>query len=288
MPESRGTLDYPGPGAYSHTIDRHSGFFGDSPSYTLGMRKAMPVPVSASPGPIYSPQVMTAASGGPIGDAPAFTPGASQRFGAERPGTQKGGPGERVPTLTRIGSTVSLGGDAPKYGFGTENRDGAGGSTFQLRRVASAPPKRFLSRDLSRTIMAGVHSPGPKYMHQDGLGVVLVGKGHPNEPRYSMRPRLEREPSKSEMPVPGPGQYPCKHTLGPRSDYYPKMQPQFSFGTAERPPKKPIYLGKAYENGMIGPNTPGPGTYKHGYQNGVEPHKFKAAPTFSFGSDSRF
>lgn len=278
MPANTGPLDYPGPGTNHPTVDRNGGFFGDAPSYSLGMRKAVPAPVNASPGPSYLPKVVTAASGGPIGDAPAFSCGTSERFGAVKPGTLTGGPGETYPNLTRVGSSMSLGGDAPMYGFGTE-----------LRRASSAPPKRFISRDISRKMMAGVNSPGPVYHWPDGIGVVLVGKMAPNEPRYTMRPRLERKPSKREKPVPGPGAYVSKPTIGPGSEHHPNTEPQFSFGKEARPAKKPPYLGKAYEKAMGGArNTPGPGTYKHAWLNGAPVPQYKAAPSFSFGSDSRF
>ena len=114
-----GVPDIPGPGSYNHISDqRGGGFLGDAPSFTMGARKSVPRPDDASPGPLYSPRMLTSVATGPMGDAPEFSFGSSKRFPDS--GTGDPGPGQYMQSTTRIGG--SLLGDAPKYGFGTDER----------------------------------------------------------------------------------------------------------------------------------------------------------------------
>ena len=116
-------LDIPGPGSYDNATDqRASGYLGDAPCYSMGARKAVPKPDDASPGPVYSPRILTPGSTGPIGDAAQYSFGSSKRF---EPGTSKDpGPGQYEQSSTRVGG--SLIGDAAKYGFGTSSQRPAG------------------------------------------------------------------------------------------------------------------------------------------------------------------
>ena len=58
-------LDIPGPGSYDNATDQKaSGYLGDAPCYSMGARKAVPKPDDTSPGPVYSPRVLTPGSTG--------------------------------------------------------------------------------------------------------------------------------------------------------------------------------------------------------------------------------
>ena len=210
-------------------------------------------------------------------------------------GRNSPGPAVYSPTAAVGAQVSSEKPNVPKFGFGTELRRAASAPSLE----SLAPPKRFLTRDLSRKAMFGVHSPGPAmYARQDdGLGSVLVGKSTPNEPRYTMRPKLEymvvREYAE-QAAVPGPGAYPRKETIGPEGEsVYPNSAARVAFGKEARLGKKPLklYMGKAHEKSMKGLFTPGPGTYAEGTNaplNGKLMPQYKAAPAFSFGSDDRF
>ena len=109
-------LEIPGPGTYDSSTDQGGGgYLGDAPCYSMGARKSVPKPDDASPGPVYSPRVLTASATGPIGDAAQYSFGSSKRF--EAVGSFMPGPGQYESNSTRTGG--SLIGDAAKYGFGT-------------------------------------------------------------------------------------------------------------------------------------------------------------------------
>merc|ERR1719440_2399793 len=123
----------------------------------MGARKAVPKPDDASPGPVYSPRMITPTASGPIGDAPEFSFGSSKRF--EPGASSEPGPGQYDQISTRIGGSML--GDAPKYGFGTAQQ-----------RVESNSPRgnRFISKEHANKANYAVHSPGPlAYTRQDGL-----------------------------------------------------------------------------------------------------------------------
>jgi len=71
----------PGPGSYSPPTDQRGGnYLGDAPAYSMGARKAVPKADDSSPGPVYSPRLLTPHSQGPMGDAPLYSFGNSKRF----------------------------------------------------------------------------------------------------------------------------------------------------------------------------------------------------------------
>ena len=128
-------VNLPGPGSYSPPTDQRGGnYLGDAPSYSMGARKAVPKADAASPGPVYSPRLLTPMSHGPMGDAAQYSFGNSKRFMTALSGDP--GPGQYPQVSTRVGG--SLLGDAPKYGFGTS-----------LQREPNDPTKkgkRFISK----------------------------------------------------------------------------------------------------------------------------------------------
>jgi len=282
--------DLPGPGAYAPFSDNMGGgYLGDAPMYTMGARKDVVKPDDASPGPIYSPRLITPAASGPIGDAPEFSFGSSQRFEAGLSGAP--GPGQYDQISTRIGGSML--GDAPKFGFGTA-----------MQRVdnTAARGNRFISKEHANKANYAVHSPGPlAYTRQDGLGIVLAGTGDPNSPRYSMRPRLVgyqpsgTAASSAGVDQPGPGSYNASMAFGQQVHSARNSSASFSFGTSERHrpelrPKKTMYIGKDYERQNWGIHSPGPSRYDTkstiGHQ-AVTP-QYKASSAFAFGSEDRF
>jgi len=277
-------LDIPGPGSYEHATDqRASGFLGDAPCYSMGARKAVPKPDDASPGPVYSPRILTPASRGPVGDAAQYSFGSSKRF---EPGTSKEpGPGQYSQTSTRVGGTLI--GDAAKYGFGTSSQRPAG----DLSRG-----QRFISKEHAGKANYAVHSPGPLvYELKDNFGTVLSGTGAPNSARYTMRPRLEGyQPAGPGVDQPGPGKYNSSMAFGQQVQSARNSAASYGFGTSERHrpelhPKKTAYIGKDYERQNWGIHSPGPSKYdtKHSIGPTVAP-QYKASPSFSFGGENRF
>ena len=145
----------------------------------MGARKSVPKPDDASPGPVYSPRVITPGSTGPIGDAAQYSFGSSRRW--EAGSSSQPGPGQYAQVSTRIGG--SLMGDAAKYGFGTSSQrpsndlkrgqrcvadDGAqlmlpwyvwrGGAIPHLP-VSSF--RSFISKEHATKANYAAHSPGP-------------------------------------------------------------------------------------------------------------------------------
>ena len=282
--------ELPGPGTYQTMTDNQGGgFLGDAPSYSMGARKAVPKPDDASPGPVYSPRVITSGSVGPIGDAPEFSFGSSKRFGMGS--SAEPGPGKYDQISTRTGGSML--GDAPKYGFGTAQQ-----------RISGCSPRgnRFISKEHAIKSNFAAHSPGPlAYSLEGGLGVASTGSGAPNSPRYTMRPRLVGyQPSGTSatsagVDQPGPGTYNQAAAIGQQVNSSRTSAAAFSFGTSERHrpelrPKKTMYIGKDYERQNWGIHSPGPSMYSTKATIGataVVP-QYKASPAFSFGSEDRF
>lgn len=166
----------------------------------------------------------------------------------------------------------------------------------------SPPIRSFISKDHASKANHGSHSPGPLgYKVGDGLGVTLTGTGHPNSPRYTMRPRLAgyKPPGTvsatgSVSDQPGPGTYNAMSSIGTQSHSARGTAASFSFGTSERHrpethPKKTMYIGKDYERQNWGTNSPGPAMYDTKYTIGPSaPPQYKAAPAFTFNTESRF
>lgn len=239
-------LEIPGPGAYSHSTDQTaSGFLGDAPCYSMGARKSVPRPDDASPGPIYSPRILTADSTGPMGDAEQYSFGSSKRF--ESGASYNPGPGQYEAVSTRIGG--SLIGDAAKYGFGT---------SIQRPTSQHGKGQRFISKEHATKSNYAQASPGPlAYKQQETLGSQLVGTGVANSPRYTIRPRLDSyQPngtaSGSGSDRPGPGKYNQSMSIGNQVASTRNTAASFSFGTSERhrpevSPGKTAYIGKDFE-----------------------------------------
>ena len=281
--------EIPGPGTYNHSSDqRGGGFLGDAPCYTMGARKTVPRPDDQSPGPVYSPRMLTPRATGPIGDASQYSFGSSQRWAAGKDGDP--GPGQYTQVSTRVGG--SLLGDAPKFGFGTS-----------AQRISSEGAKgnRFISKEHSYKSNYAVHSPGPLvYKMQDGLGTTMTGTGQPNSPRYTMRPRLigyqpsGTSASGAAVDQPGPGTYSSSMAFGAQVHSARNSAASFSFGTSARHrpeihPKKTQYIGKDYERQNWGIHSPGPMQYSAKTTIGpnADP-RGKASAAYSFSSESRF
>lgn len=279
----------PGPGTYQHTTDNYGGgFLGDAPSFTMGARKAVSKPDDASPGPVYSPRMLTATAIGPMGDGAQYSFGSSKRFTPAYAGDP--GPGQYAQEMTRVGGTLT--GDGPKYGFGTASQ-----------RISNelSKGKRFISKEHAYKSNYAVHSPGPLvYNVEGGLGKDQVGTGQPNSPRYTMRPRLAgyNPGSTSEkggaIDQPGPGTYTASAAFGQQVHSARGTAASFSFGTSVRyrpelHPKKTMYIGKDYERQNWGIHSPGPSQYDtKNTIGGQAPPQYKTSPAFSFGSESRF
>jgi hypothetical protein len=286
-PRGDGGPVIPGPGTYQHSTDNYGGgFLGDAPSYTMGARKAVSKPDDASPGPVYSPRMLTATAMGPMGDGAQYSFGSSKRFTPSYAGDP--GPGQYTQGTTRVGGTLT--GDGPKYGFGTASQ-----------RVSNelSKGKRFISKEHAYKSNYAVHSPGPLVYHvQDGLGMTLSGTGQPNSPRYTMRPRLAgynpgSTASGAVIDQPGPGTYTASAAFGQQVHSARGTAASFSFGTSVRyrpelHPKKTMYIGKEYERQNLGIHSPGPSQYGIKNTIGQAPPQYKTSPAFTFGSESRF
>lgn len=274
-----GVPDIPGPGTYNHVSDQYgSGYLGDAPSFSMGARKAVPRPDDASPGPVYSPMMLTPNAAGKIGDAPQFSFGSSKRFVGGDTGDP--GPGRYAQNTTRKGS--SLLGDAPKYGFGTS-----------AQRVQK--DNRYISKEHSNKSNYGAGSPGPMaYKLQEGLGQVQTGTCQPNSPRYTMRPRLVgHNPvgggGARSIDLPAPGAYKADEAIGPQVHSARSTAASFSFTQSGRhrpelAPKKTQYIGKDYERQNLGIHSPGPQQYSTSHT----PTAYRNQPSYTFSTESRF
>ena len=242
-------MPLPGPGTYSHTTNNvGGGYLGDAPMYTMGARKILAKPDDASPGPVYSPRMITPHASGPIGDAPEFSFGSSKRFSSADTGDP--GPGKYDQLSTRVGGSML--GDAPKYGFGTA-----------VQRVAPDPKKsgRYISKEHANKSNYALHSPGPLMYHLGSeIGQERSGSGGPNSPRYTMRPRLMGTSALATggggVDQPGPGTYNSANAFGaqvrPRATQPPRRPPSvtphplhlsplqtYMRPRATRPPRRP-------------------------------------------------
>jgi len=278
----------PGPGSYSPPTDQRGGnYLGDAPAYSMGARKAVPKADDSSPGPVYSPRLLTPSAQGPMGDAPLYSFGNSKRFMTALSGDP--GPGQYPQVSTRVGGTLL--GDAPKYGFGT---------SLQREPSPRTKGKRFISKAHAVKANYGEHSPGPQvYNVKEELGANLVGTGQPNSPRYTMRPRLVNyQPPGSNGPKegqPGPGTYNQMIAFGNQVTSARSTAPNYGFGTSirhrpELQPKKTMYIGKDYERQNWGIHSPGPSMYpaKQTIGPGAGVGQIRVSPSFSFGGESRF
>ena len=254
-PKYGAELEIPGPGSYNAATNQYgAGFLSDAPSFSMGARKAVPRPDDASPGPVYSPRVITPGSTGPIGDAAQYSFGSSKRW--EPLSSKEPGPGQYAATSLRNGGTLM--GDAAKYSFGTSTqRPGDNISKGQ----------RFISKEHAFKANYAAHSPGPlKYNTNTEFAAQLSGSGAANSPRYTMRPRLEGyQPSGngvSPRDQPGPGKYNSATAFGMQVSSARGTAACFSFGTSERHrpeihPKKTTYIGKDFERQNWGIHSPG-------------------------------
>jgi len=300
MPPDKGKRPYewdtiPGPGAYTISGNQKSeGVLGAAPSYSMVGRKPVPGPSNASPGPVYSPR-----SKAQMGDGSSYTFGSSRDPGQLGGGGRKAnssqapGPGDYDTHTTAKGAS-SLG-DSPRYGFGTASQ----------RESHSARGRRFISHRHAQASNYGVASPGPMvYQIQDGLNTDLVDSSRPNSPRYSFRPKLPNYQTATASPAisarsPGPGSYSCQDgAFGMQARSSLRSRGGYSFGTAEQRQsaeanyKKNAYMGRDFHHANLCVHSPGPLVYPSRSTIGLDStkagSKFKAPPSFSFGTEDRF
>ena len=153
----------------------------------------------------------------------------------------------------------------------------------------------FISEKHAAHTNLGVHSPGPLKYNQQDLSGIAAGNSttHPNSPRYTIRGhvcKLGASSQDEKQPRPGPGVYETPSSFGSQTHSARPSSCSFSFSQQTRPHEKKdlgksAYMGKDMETPNFGLHSPGPCTYETRSKRGSrEP----AAPSFSFGSESRW
>lgn len=232
-----------------------------------------------------------------MGDGSKYTFGSSrdpgQLGGTSRKtnASKAPGPGDYDTHTTAKGAS-SLG-DSPRYGFGTATQ----------RETHSARGRRFISNRHAKTSNFGTQSPGPMlYQMQDGFNTDLVDSPRANSPRYSFRPKLPNYQTATASPAisarsPGPGSYNQDGAFGTQARSGVRSAGGYSFGSSERQSpgenyKKNPYMGRDFHHANLCVHSPGPLVYPSRSTIGTESTKaggkFKAPPSFSFGTEDRF
>ena len=145
-------------------------------------------------------------------------------------------------------------------------------------------------------------SPSRPHLSQDGFNTDLADSPRANSPRYSFRPKLPNYQTATASPAisarsPGPGSYNQDGAFGTQARSGVRSAGSYSFGSSERQSaelnyKKNTYMGRDFHHANLCVHSPGPLVYPSRSTIGADSTKaggkFKAPPSFSFGTEDRF
>eukprot|EP00240_Pyramimonas_obovata_P016216 CAMPEP_0118932362 /NCGR_PEP_ID=MMETSP1169-20130426/10006_1 /TAXON_ID=36882 /ORGANISM="Pyramimonas obovata, Strain CCMP722" /LENGTH=302 /DNA_ID=CAMNT_0006875011 /DNA_START=144 /DNA_END=1052 /DNA_ORIENTATION=+ len=167
-------------------------------------------------------------------------------------------------------------GNAPSFGFGSSNRDGA--------------EKVFLTAEHAKSLY-GIESPGPVYDLKSSVGKQESSKNE-NAPQFSFgtADRLGKAGSQpNRTAVPGPGAYTAPSSIGKQGESTKMNDPVFGFGTSTRAGAQRIFLSRDHAKSDFGKCSPGPSVYTGKSAVGRQPESKKEnSPSWVFSSEERF